>query len=63
MPVEIRELVIRAVVGPVEERAASSPGLHDRVGQGDPVPTQEREAIVADCVREVMRILRHQKER
>lgn len=56
MPVEIKELVIRAVVAPPEE--ASSSG---RVTDVDADPRQE--ALVAACVREVLRLLERAKER
>lgn len=49
MPVEIRELVIRAVVGGDEEAV---------VGEAPDV-----EEIVAICVREVLRVLERDRER
>jgi hypothetical protein len=53
MTVEIRELVIKATVRrPGGEKQAE--------GKGAPADNQE---IIADCVEEVMRILRDQKER
>lgn len=57
MPVEIRELVIRAVAtweGPGSDLEGSShaPGGAD-----------EQRAIVQECVRQVMRILRKEKGR
>lgn len=62
MPVEIKELVIRAVVhqegAPAGGRgaAASSEGA-----QG--AEPEDREAVVAAAVREVLRILKSSKER
>lgn len=49
MPVEIRELVIRAVVGTDEDEPAGND--HDL------------DAIVAECVREVLRVLERNRER
>ena len=62
MPVEIRELVIRAVVdsGPAsavnDEPAGSVSG---RATQEQPAP----ETIVQECVRQVLRILAADRER
>lgn len=53
MSVEIRELVIRAVVDSGRERSASSPRMS----------AESREEIISDCVEEVMRILREKSER
>jgi len=58
MPVEIRELVIRAV-------AAEKPEDEDET-QESPLLTGSMdgtEAIVQECVRQVLRILRKEKER
>ncbi len=55
MTVEIRELVIRATVRPPGEKKKPD-------GQGGGAPA-DRQEIVADCVEEVMRILREEKER
>lgn len=54
MPVEIRELIIRAVVDPrkADERNAA-PGT----------PAFDRDALVQACVDETLRILRREKER
>ena len=57
MPIEVRELVIRAVV---EESDTSSKGS-DRTATVD--PDTERQQIVQACVDQVMRILRHGQER
>ena len=55
MPVEIKELIIRAVV----ERAAGPASD----GRNLPVMNEDKEAIVEACVKQVMRILRKAKER
>jgi hypothetical protein len=61
MPIEIKELVIRAVVGPQQGGGRSS-GCMDgkRGGQGQ---GQDHDAIVQACVDETLRILRRQRER
>ncbi len=57
MPVEIRELVIRAVA--VEE-GPNGQGEVPSLGEND---TSDRDQIVQECVREVLRILRRNRER
>jgi len=52
MPVEIRELIIRAVVDARQTAAAS-----------DTAAAPDREALVQACVEEALRILRRKKER
>lgn len=54
MPVEIRELIIRAVT------------TNDNGGQQDVASPQEgddKQAIIEECVRQVLRILQQKKER
>ncbi|MGJ5179579.1 DUF5908 family protein [Bradyrhizobium oligotrophicum] len=54
MPVEIRELIIRAVVDP------------HKAGERGPAanaPAFDRDALVQACVDETLRILRREKER
>ena len=53
MPVEIRELVIRATVSAPRAAEAAGPGTQE----------QELEEIVAMCVEQVLEILRREKER
>lgn len=57
MPVEIKELVIRAVVSS-EDREKDT----DR-RPGDYRESEARDALVAECVKEVLKILRKSKER
>ncbi len=59
MPIEIRELVIRARVDPGEGRStgATSPRGPEQ-GQ-----TPEQDDLVQACVREVLRILEEKQER
>lgn len=51
MPVQINELVIRAVVEA------------DSTQQPEVDPQQQREAIVSECVEQVLEILKNQQER
>lgn len=63
MPVEIKELVIRTVVAPTGQETPSHPqgGLvHGGPAGAPPVDT---EALVQECVRQVMRMLAQQRER
>lgn len=53
MPVEIRELVIRAVIDESGEQSKSD--------SDSQLP--DREEIIADCVEQVMQILQEQAER
>lgn len=54
MPVEIREIVIRAIATPERPAPAESPPS---------VTALDREELIAACVREVMRIQKQEKER
>lgn len=55
MPVEIRELVIRAEVNPQQGGGASA--------QGDDAASSDREQLVRDCVEQVMELIRQKEER
>ncbi len=55
MPLEIRELVIKAVVDP--EVRSEAPSSSTEREEGD------REALVAECVAQVLEILREKAER
>ncbi len=57
MPIEIRELVIRAVV----EQGKQAPGSNP--DPGVPRSDEEREALVQACVEQVLRVLRRERER
>ncbi len=52
MPIEIRELVIKATI-------------QDPMGEARPSdsPCEDREEIIADCVEQVMTLLRDREER
>jgi hypothetical protein len=55
MPIEIKELVIRATaVESREKTPATSPG---------PVTDVDKDAIIAACVRQVMKIIKQSRER
>jgi hypothetical protein len=53
MPIEIRELVIRATIDSGEKNDRQSVGAAD----------QERNEMVAECVEQVLEILRQKAER
>ncbi len=55
MPVEIKELVIRAVV-------ADSPTTSGRASTR-PEDEDERQALIEECVRQVLQVLRRTEER
>lgn len=58
MPVEIRKLVIKAIIDRTEPNAA--PLYED--GEMAPVyPDQDK--LVADCVKQVLKILKREKQR
>ena len=72
MPIEIRELVIRATVDPAAEGdgpgGCGMPGKKDADGKGG-APAGDSDSsspggdLVQDCVREVMRLLERKAER
>jgi hypothetical protein len=53
MPVEIKELVIRAVAA--EEKSSAYPTENGKM--------TDKQAIVEECVRQVLKILKRSKER
>ena len=58
MPVEIRELVIRTVVTAADDDKSDSGG-----GLSGGGSLSETDAIVQECVRQVLKILRKERER
>ena len=58
MPVEIKELIIRAVV-----TADSGPTGQSSRPERDPDTDLDREAIIQACVKQVLRILKKKEER
>ena len=66
MPIEIRELVIRATVDPKAEALASGCGSpSSRAGETSASRSQTGadDGVVQTCVREVLRILEDKRER
>ena len=55
MPVEIKELIIRAVAERDQDSSPRTTSL--------PMAGEEKEALVNACVRQVLRILKKSKER
>jgi hypothetical protein len=64
MPIEIRQLVIRAII---EEDSGEASGSSEAAGgAGAPAPgavASERARLIAECVDQVMETLREQRER
>ncbi len=59
MPIEIRELVIRAVALPDQENEEKV----EEPPRQALVPLPDQEAMIQECVRQVLQILRKEKER
>lgn len=55
MPVEIKELIIRATITAAPENT-SADRKHAEI-------IEDREALIAECVKQVLKILRKSKER
>jgi hypothetical protein len=55
MPVEIKELIIRATAESNRESAQGATGF--------PMSNEEKDAVIEACVRQVLRILKKSKER
>lgn len=60
MPVEIRELVIRTVVSSAREEADDDSARGRGISGG---ADSDQDAVVQECVRQVLRILRKERER
>lgn len=63
MPVEIRELVIRTVVRAPTAEAADEGVPVAESGPAEVERAESTEAVVQECVRQVMRILEAKRER
>lgn len=68
MPVEIREIVIRATVeeaasGEGGEEKPAPPGVSPASGPRPGSGAKQRSQLVAECVEAVMEILRERRER
>lgn len=59
MPVEIRELIIRAVATPAAHAAAEP----EEAAPPSADAAAERAALIQECVRQVLRILQQRKAR
>ncbi len=55
MPVEIKELIIRATTTETQENAST--------GVKYPQIIEDKEAIIAECVKQTLKILKKSKER
>jgi hypothetical protein len=62
MPIEVRQLAIRMSVGD-EKAPAADPGDSGQEACGAKLSPEEREAIVQQCVRQVLGELRLRRER
>lgn len=62
MPVEIRELVIRAVAM-TDKTAVEDASEDERLRPTAGIIDESTEAIIQECIRQVLRILRKEKER
>ncbi|MBP6899677.1 MAG: hypothetical protein KBC73_06295 [Burkholderiaceae bacterium] len=65
MPVEIKELVIRTIVGPAAPGGATPPTRDEGLASATPVALTpaDAERLLQDCVRQVMRLLARERER
>ncbi|NJN17072.1 MAG: hypothetical protein HC822_12760 [Oscillochloris sp.] len=64
MPVEIRELIIRAVVAEPARPAARADEGEDPEVEDSPAPyDDDRDSLIEECVRQVLRIIQQQKAR
>lgn len=61
MPVEIRELIIRAAVAQDRPPSDGREDIEARAACRE--PAEDREALIQECVRQVLRILQQNKER
>jgi hypothetical protein len=62
MPVEIRELHIKVTVNEAPQGEGTNRNSADRRG-GSENTGADREAIVAECVEQVLRIMQNKRER
>jgi hypothetical protein len=63
MPIEIRELVIRATIDADGSPSSRSPRTPGGRRADDETAPLDVEAIVQECVRQVLRVLAREKER
>lgn len=62
MPIEIKELHIRVTVNTPSSARPHEPEERSR-GLGGPSDNEAKEAIVAECVEQVLKILKNKEER
>ncbi|MCI5134968.1 MAG: hypothetical protein D3920_07835 [Candidatus Electrothrix sp. AW2] len=64
MPIEIKELHIRIAVNTPSDGQTSSPtGVSTAFGNGTALDAEGKDALVAECVEQVLEILQHKNER
>ena len=63
MPIEIKELVIRAVVGAPEDGASGDADRPAAAASGPGGAALDLDEVVQECVRQVLRILARERER
>lgn len=63
MPIEIKELVIRAVVGASEGDGPDGADRAQRAAGGPGAAPLDLDEVVQECVRQVLRILAQERER
>jgi Family of unknown function (DUF5908) len=63
MPIEIRELVIRATVEEEPQAGGGKPSASATSGSSPGANATERAKLIAECVDQVMEVLREQRER
>ena len=63
MPIEIKELVIRAVVGAPEDGASGDADRPAATANGPGGAALDLDEVVQECVRQVLRILARERER
>lgn len=63
MPIEIRELVIRATVRDESSHSEASPRSDSRGGARPALDSAQYEQLLQDCVRQVLLALARERER
>lgn len=64
MPIEVRELVIRVSVNAQDAGGAAASGpASGGAGAGGAASAGSRQSLIADCVEQVLQVLRDQRER
>jgi hypothetical protein len=64
MPIEIKELHIKVTVNaPTENAATTTTAPSQQGGAGGGTAASDKEAIVAECIEQVLQILQEKRER